>query len=327
MTRFIILCVCIATLSTCELFMGIDEKRMDGFVNFDYVRDRISDSYASLAWKEAKNDFSWNKVMRSARSRISSDMSSHELMDVLKDVLARLKDAHISFSLGHGTNIQYGHKLFHPYIANRSYRRTSGFTKNAPDRVYQYYLQSTLRDYGTNKVMMYGAIVDDKAQGKNLGYVYIRTFADNKDLKLTTVQKWAHDIDAIVSRLAYTDGLILDIRQNPGGYPGNMLHIVGRFVKERKHFMDMYMKNGPGRNDFAAPYAWHAEPQGPRQYTKPIVLITDGGTGSNGEYMTLALRRFDYVTHVGQATKGITGYMMVAQMPNGWGAFVHHGVF
>lgn len=64
MIKFGIILLFCLIVSACELFIGVDGKRNDGFVNFDYVRDRISSSYALLEWKEQKNNFRWDKVAR-----------------------------------------------------------------------------------------------------------------------------------------------------------------------------------------------------------------------------------------------------------------------
>ncbi len=319
----LLLCILIVFLSSCELFIGIDGKRLDGFVNFDYVRNRITNSYALLDWKENKNNFSWDKVTRIARKRVSAEMSAPQLMKVLRDTLATLKDAHVYFRLHNDTSLRTG-----TYHRPRFQGTHSGFVSYlqsnispAREKLAQHYLIENTQDGSKKNIMMYGKLKASKAKSKRIGYLHIHSFIDDSDnsANFTTLQSWAHKIDDIVAKLMDTEGLILDLRQNGGGYPGNMLWIAGRFAKSKKHFMNTYMKKGPGRKDFAKPYKWYVEPQGPRQYTKPIVLITDGGTGSNGEYFTLAMRSFDYVTHFGQNTMGIMGYIMSFEMPNGWG--------
>ena len=313
MIRLFFLCVLVLVLSTCDLFMGIDEERFDGFVNFDYVSDRITTSYGLLSWKENKNNFRWDDVRRNARRHIRKTMSPEDLINVLKNMLGEFKDAHIYFRLPDGTRLYP--VVYHTKRFEESY---SGFDLS---RVLYHYLAPNTRGNSMKNMMWYGRLDDSRTSSKKkIGYLYISSFIMTEELDgIKTLQPWARDIDGIVAELINTDGLILDLRQNGGGFPGNMLHIAGRFAKSRKHFMNTYMKNGPGRDDFADPYKWYVEPGGPRQYTKPIVLITDGGSGSTSEYFTLAMRSFDYVTHFGQNTLGMMGYVMSIEMPNGWG--------
>ena len=322
MIKFGIILLFCLTVSACELFIGVDGKRNDGFVNFDYVRDRISSSYALLEWKEQKNNFRWDVVAREERKRIKSEMPAEELMRVLaKDLLGKLKDAHVYFRLPPGSRLNgvtYEQDRFLGYYSGFVYFEGDNTARN---KLIEHYFTPNTHGYSKKRIMLYGKIKQSKTINKSVGYLHIGSFIDSSEdnsASFTTLQPWARDIDGILAKLINTDGLVLDLRQNEGGYPGNMLWIAGRFARTEKHFMNTHMKNGPNRSDFAPAHKWRVTPQGSRRYTKPIVLLTDGGTGSNGEYFTLAMRGFDYVTHIGQNTQGIMGYIMSFEIPNGW---------
>ena len=79
-------------------------------------------------------------------------------------------------------------------------------------------------------------------------------------------------LDKIAGDFEDLDGVIIDIRNNPGGddaalqSPSSIgFAIAGEFAFHRKK------KIGPGEDDFTSLKTWHIEPQGDAQFTGPIV--------------------------------------------------------
>jgi tetratricopeptide (TPR) repeat protein len=87
------------------------------------------------------------------------------------------------------------------------------------------------------------------------------------------------------------------------------------------------IRNGPKHDDFTSPRYWHTEPKGPRQFTKPIVLLTHRWTISAGDCFALAMRALPHVTNLGEFTSGAYSDEYWDKLPNGWDACVANKLY
>jgi len=105
------------------------------------------------------------------------------------------------------------------------------------------------------------------------------------------------------------DGLILDLRNNPGGQVSDLNFLLGRLTTTDKHVAYTRTKNGSGRLDFTP---WiksyvHAQPGG-TDFNKPIVVLTDMYSVSMSEMTTMSIKAiFPNAIIVGEKTWGGTG--------------------
>ncbi|HEY4785243.1 MAG TPA: S41 family peptidase [Bacteroidales bacterium] len=144
----------------------------------------------------------------------------------------------------------------------------------------------------------------------SIGYFYIQYFTD--------FEKTANVIDEIMDEFKKTKGLVVDIRENCGGEDELGKMIADRFADQKRFYMTVRDKNGIAHNDFAAPQYWYLEPEGPIQYSKPVILITNRYAISEAEIFTLALRTLPHVTVIGDATSGVFAGTYQDTLPNGW---------
>jgi carboxyl-terminal processing protease len=101
----------------------------------------------------------------------------------------------------------------------------------------------------------------------------------------------AADFARALSRLADTDGLVIDLRGNPGGNIGAMLSIAQSFFPETRHVLTRRTRPA-GEED-----AWRARnsPEvrisaNGRAYTRPIAILIDGYSASASELLATVLR-------------------------------------
>jgi carboxyl-terminal processing protease len=149
------------------------------------------------------------------------------------------------------------------------------------------------------------------------GYVYLRSFPYG-GTGVKAAQDWAREIDVVLDTIGSASAIVFDDRNNLGGLPGNVDTVASRFAEKRRVYALVRTKNGPGRIDLSAPVSYYLSPDGPRQYTRPVVLLTNNVTISGGEWFTLAMRSLPNVVHVGTPTAGAFSLSLERQLPNGW---------
>ena len=114
------------------------------------------------------------------------------------------------------------------------------------------------------------------------------------------------------------DGVIIDIRDCPGGDDDIAITIINRFCDRRRVAFHRQTKFGPGEDDLTPLKTWHIEPEGDARFTGPIVLLTCDSVFSGGEAFALAIKQLPHVTIVGDHTNGIFSYELEKRLPNGW---------
>ncbi len=126
------------------------------------------------------------------------------------------------------------------------------------------------------------------------------------------------DLDLLLDLLQDRQGVIVDLRHNPGGDFTNGFPFAGRFADERRLAFTTLTKTGPGRGALGQRVEWHVEPGGPFQYQGPVVVLTNGFTNSAAERTLLAFRALPSVTVVGSRSAGNHGEKVGSELSNGW---------
>jgi carboxyl-terminal processing protease len=105
------------------------------------------------------------------------------------------------------------------------------------------------------------------------------------------------------------DGLILDLRGNPGGQVADLDFLVGRLITSPGHFSYTRIKNGNGRLDFTPWVKGYVNPQpGGTNFTKPITVLVDNYSVSMSEMTSIAIKNiFPDSKLIGETTWGGTG--------------------
>ena len=153
-----------------------------------------------------------------------------------------------------------------------------------------------------------------------LHYCRSRAFGYIRILELEGVKKGSLTaaLDGIVGDIKDSDGVVIDIRNNPGGDDSTAITIINRFCDRKRVAFHRKTKIGPGEDAFTKRKTWHIEPQGDAQFTGPIVLLTCDFVFSGGEAFALAIKQLPHVTIIGDHTNGIFSYQLEKNLPNGW---------
>jgi C-terminal processing protease CtpA/Prc len=125
-------------------------------------------------------------------------------------------------------------------------------------------------------------------------YGYIRLNALGDTLSIT-------EFDSALSALRSTSGLIIDLRNTPGGGSTNVAEpILGRLITRTEAYQRVAP---PGSTAYLRTVA----PRGPWPYTAPIVVLVGRWTGSMGEGMAIGLDGMQRGTVVGTRMAGLAG--------------------
>jgi C-terminal processing protease CtpA/Prc len=148
--------------------------------------------------------------------------------------------------------------------------------------------------------------VDFGRYPSGLGYIHIRSFNGHEEI--------TQEFDRALDALRDANGLILDIRDNPGG--NGHSDIVGRFLHKNTFVGYSYIKNGAKHNQLARRKD-HIEPR-EWEYKQPVALLISDRTGSAADLFTRGMRQAPRVTTIGTTTHGnLSGVELFAVLPCG----------
>ena len=251
--------------SSCKDVLVTFPEANKNVADFEAAWNRINDIYPYLEFKK----INWDSIYILYRPR-AENARGDEFYLVLRDLLAELKDGHVYYRTEGGGEV-------YPYYPQRHWKDRHAYSPFVVRRYFNRELRLT--QSGT---------VEYEILPGNVGYVFISDFHKNY---LTD------EFPAVLEYLKNTKGLILDIRQKRGGDYENIEAVVTRFLTEPLARDDAYTY---GIKWVMPPF----QPQGPFQYTNPVVVLINGSTFSAGEFTTEILKQLPHVTAVGDTTGG-----------------------
>ncbi len=286
MRRCIVLIAVLISLVSCEkLFFKKDKASLSATANFEYLWNECDKKYAYF---ELKN-INWDELHSKYGAMVYDGMSQDSLFKVMGAMLRELKDDHTN--LMSSLNISF-----------------YGVQKLGQDN----YDTRILRDnYLPPDYYVSGPFVHDFIlnTNKEIGYIRFSDFTGTVD---------DENLNFILDRYKNTKGLILDLRENGGGFVSDVYKIMSRFVEEPTNLFYSILKNGPGHNDFSTPEVATVEPSKSITYTKKVMVLIDRGTYSAGSMFSLSTKAIPNMVLVGDSTGGGLGLPNGGQLPNGW---------
>lgn len=278
---YIILSAALIALSSCH---KQEEWGNDPMGNFDALWTIIDEHYCFFEYK----DIDWKAVGETYRAKVRPDMTSKELFVVCSDMVNELRDGH--------TNLISSWDVSH-------YRFWEDYPQNYDKRIVeQCYLNYNFKT---------ASGIDYAIMSNNMGYMYYGDFATNIG---------EGNLDYLLAELAGTDGLVIDVRDNGGGFLTNAEKLIARFIDTKIYAGAISHKTGPGHNDFSEPYDYYFSPSdaGRIRYLKPIVILTNRSSYSATNNFVSIMKYRPNVKIVGDATGGGSGMPFTSELPNGW---------
>jgi hypothetical protein len=248
----------------------------------------------------------WKKQYDTYRPEVTRETSNDELFDIFCQMLAPLHDGHVELIAKASGDRKK--RYFNPEKKPR-------FWQEFTSREIKQLLKTTEKTLVAN-----GFGRPTETQAWMLHYCRSRAFGYIRILELEGVKKGrlTAALDKIASDFKDLDGIIIDIRNNPGGDDSTAITIINRFCARKQVAFHRKTKIGPGEDDFTSLKTWYIEPQGDAQFTGPILLLTCDSVFSGGEAFALAIKQLPHVTIIGDHTNGIFSYQLEKKLPNGW---------
>jgi len=119
-----------------------------------------------------------------------------------------------------------------------------------------------------------------------IGYMHVSGFQETTE----------HEVTEALDQMGDLKGLILDLRQNPGGLLSEGVGVADKFLKKGQLIVSHHGRNSPEKRYVAA------RGNGGKDY--PLVVLVDRGTASAAEILAGAIQDHDRGLIVGETTFG-----------------------
>ena len=270
--------------------------------NFEFLWKTFQNRYPFFDLRNVD----WKKQYDIYRPKVTRKTSDDQLFDIFCQMLGPLNDGHVELKARAS-----GARKARYFNPEKESRFRQNFTKREIKQLFKT-TGKTLVSHGFGKPTQTEAWMLHYCRSREFGYIRILELEGVDKRSLTAaLHKIARDVKAL-------KGIIIDIRDNPGGEDRIAVTIINRFCDHKRVAFHRKTKIGPGKNDFTPLKTWHLEPHGDTQFTGPIVLLTCDAVYSGGEVFALAIKQLPYVTIIGDHTNGIFSYQLEKKLPNGW---------
>ncbi|GAB5536335.1 MAG: S41 family peptidase [Rubricoccaceae bacterium] len=307
--------------SSCDTPPGDSPREV-----FDYAWSVMNEHYAFFDLHGVDWDARYNELAPT----ITDDMSDADLRDALVALLAGLEDGHLGLAAEiDGQPVGYtgrGPRAISAAITDAfeaqdemDSRRDFSIRWNRGNR---HRLREEILggEFKVDGPLLWGRIGD-------VGYLQISGMGgfagDHDDVAYTDEMQALHEgMSRMLRDLDDTDGMIIDLVFNRGGYDEVSFAIASHFATEPTHAVTKYAKTHEAdtRQTFSV---LPCEPF----YRQPVVLLTSDVTMSAAEGFVIAMRALPTVTHAGETTRGALSNVLYKPLPNGWMLSVSNEVY
>lgn len=277
---------------SCEKYDTIKTVNEDFKTNYEVFWKLVDEQYCYLDYK----NIDWDAVRAEMMPRVEAAQTEQELFNIMEASLDYLRDGHVWMISN-----------FKQYSCDTYLYDENGvrYPENLDfDIVKDCYLKEV---FHSKNGYIFGEIERD---GKTYAYIYHGQFENElEDI----------DLKYISPIIDNADGIIYDIRSNPGGSGVLGLDIAGHFVKEEVVIGYHAIKTGPGHNDMSEFKALHVKPKKEHNWADmKTMLLTNREVYSTANLFTCAMKQAKNVTQIGGKSGGGGAMPMTHYLPNGW---------
>jgi C-terminal processing protease CtpA/Prc len=254
--------------------------------NFEILWNDFDQHYALFEVR----GWDWDSIYTAFRPQVTPQTTSEELWEIHRQMIAYLDDSHTFI-------YQPGVRFFASGSEDDAQAEEEFDLPLVLDKYVEIIDSSSAQDY------LYGRCTD-----RNIGYLYLSGFDINEE----------DIIDRMITDIGDHDAIIIDLRNNTGGDDNSGAAIAGRFADREELVYTVQERNGPAHSDFAGKTEYFLRKQGPVQFEKPVVILTDKITVSAAEVFLMYMNPREKTTRIGTSTSGdFSDTSMRRFLPNG----------
>ena len=176
---------------------------------------------------------------------------------------------------------------------------------------------SVRRDSGTGDLLAFGNVTLRNAR-LNTARLSTRS---GRDVGLIAFTMWMGAISdpfaAAVDTFRKSDGMILDLRGNPGGLMGMIMRFSGEFMTEHTLLGTMQTRSTPGLKFNANPQLATTDGRRVTPFAGPLAILVDDQTASTSEIFAGAMQSAGRARVFGRQTMGQALPASTRTLPNG----------
>lgn len=259
--------------------------------NFEHLWKTVDEKYSFF---EAKN-INWDSVYRVYSGKVNLfEGNSIDFFNLMADMLFVLEDGHVNLSAGFDLSRNWEWYLDYP----------QNFNFTVLERNY------LVQDYQISGPL-HSAIID------SVGYLYYGSFSSEITESLIdyVMLKFTEKVN---KQEIAVKGIIIDVRDNGGGFVSGADLLAGRFADEKRLVSRRVYKTGPGHGDFSEPHDEFIEVKGGKRYEGKVVVLTNRSCYSATNFFVNAMKQIPNVTIIGDKTGGGGGLPINDELPIGW---------
>ena len=231
----------------------------------------------------------------------SDDLSEVELSFLLKQATLGLDDGHVQLSMG-------DQGYFSP-------EEDPSWLKANPSLTRKLLWQTALSQAEIPVQGLEGFSIRYGMRSDGIGYIAIKEMEVQKPIGQSSHEAASRAFQQVVMDLQDAEGIVVDVRYNPGGSDSVAVAIAEYFLQTP---ITAFSKRSWQHEGFSEPFQIKVHPaQGPN-LAQPVVVLISEMTGSAAEIFTLIMRERPETTIMGTRSSGGLSDVLEFTLPNGW---------
>ncbi len=276
--------ILIISFAACENLVFEPKVENTPIENFNHLWLEVNNKYAFFDHK----DVIWDSIYVKYSNQIYAEMPDTLLFSVMANMLNELRDGHVNLVSPFNIS-KYDITLLGPVNINKRV-----ITEN----------------YIGDNGYITGGFHHNFIENGQIGYIWYPSFATSAITE--------YELDFLMDKYKNTKGLIIDIRQNGGGYVSNVFSLLSRFSDDERLLYKTQIKSGPYEDNFTDLENVYATKSSSDVYTGKVAILTDRGSYSASSFFSVCTYAYDDIFLVGDTTGGGLGLPNGGQLPNGW---------
>jgi carboxyl-terminal processing protease len=284
---------------------------------FDALSTLLQEHYAFFAERRV----AWEPLRERYRLPARRAANTDSLFPVLREMLGHINDGHLNLSR-QGASFNAGRPALRERLVE-SWRR-DGMRGSSGEYVSSWHrrvvgsapplLDAGSRSEGAAGALEWGTIDD------SIAYVRINrfsTFAGSSVPRPAQLDSLRVALDRMLLEVGDAKAAIVDVSMNGGGMDAAAILVARRFADQERIVLTKQVRGGR-----LQPVV--LRPEGARQFTAPVVLLTSEITASAAEVFVLMMRSLPHVVHAGERTRGILSGLLPKPLPGGFMVTLSH---